>query len=167
MNNQDKFTTRSSKLKVHRANLQTVSLSYPARFFTGILFSFLVSLFIVFLFVLFLIMSIEIKNVYFDTHFTMRAGEWFSLARFLETRLLVFWLHVEYAKSTLNVLTLLNKNCDVFFSWTLLLYILTKNSYSWYYFTLVIIWIIFVYVFERIPRLVICNYIKVGAWIWK
>ena len=75
MNNQDKFTTRSSKLKVHRENLQTVSLSYPARFFTGILFSFLVSLFIVFLFVLFLIMSIEIKNVYFDTHFTMRAGE--------------------------------------------------------------------------------------------
>ena len=42
MNNQEKVTTRSSKLKVHRANLQTISW-YPVRFSTDIPFSFLVS----------------------------------------------------------------------------------------------------------------------------
>ena len=50
LNNQEKFTTRSSKLKVHRANSQTTS-SYPVRFSSDILFSFLVSFaFFVFLF---------------------------------------------------------------------------------------------------------------------
>ena len=45
-----RFTTRSSKLKVHRANSQTTS-SYPVRFSSDILFSFLVSFaFFVFLF---------------------------------------------------------------------------------------------------------------------
>ena len=63
MNKQEKFTTRSKKLKVHRANSKTIS-SYPVRFSTDILFSSLVSftfcllvlfcfLFICFLFVLF------------------------------------------------------------------------------------------------------------------
>ena len=42
MNNQEKFTTRSSKLKVHRANSQTISL-YPVRFSLNIRFSSLVS----------------------------------------------------------------------------------------------------------------------------
>ena len=42
MNNQEKFTTRASTLKVHRSNSQTKS-SYLFRFFTDILFSFLVS----------------------------------------------------------------------------------------------------------------------------
>ena len=42
MNNQEKFTTQSSKLKEHSANSQTI-LSYPVRFSTDILFSSLVS----------------------------------------------------------------------------------------------------------------------------
>ena len=41
MNNLEKFTTRSNKLKVHRANLQRIS--YPVRFSTDVLFSSLVS----------------------------------------------------------------------------------------------------------------------------
>ena len=36
MNNQERFTTRSSKLKVYRVNSQTIS-SHPVRFFTDIL----------------------------------------------------------------------------------------------------------------------------------
>ena len=42
MKYQEKFTIPLSKLKVHRANSQTIS-SYPVRFFTDILFSSLVS----------------------------------------------------------------------------------------------------------------------------
>ena len=42
MNNQEKFTTRTSKLKIRRAYSQTIS-SYPVRFSTDILFSYLVS----------------------------------------------------------------------------------------------------------------------------
>ena len=42
MNNQGKFTSRSSNLKVHRANSQTIS-PYPVRFSTDIIFSSLVS----------------------------------------------------------------------------------------------------------------------------
>ena len=38
MNNQEKFTTRSNKLKVHRANLRTIS-SYPVRFANDIIVS--------------------------------------------------------------------------------------------------------------------------------
>ena len=42
MNNQEKFATRSCKLKIHRANFQMRS-SYPVRFSTDILFYSLVS----------------------------------------------------------------------------------------------------------------------------
>ena len=43
MNSEQKLTIRSSKLKVHRENSQTIS-SYPVRFFTDITFSSLVSI---------------------------------------------------------------------------------------------------------------------------
>ena len=69
MNNQEKLTIRSSKLKVHRTNSQTIS-SYPLNFSTDILFSSLVSFAYCLLVVVFLI-----KNIYSDTHSTMRAGE--------------------------------------------------------------------------------------------
>ena len=50
INNQEKFTTRSNKLKLHRANSQAIS-PHPVRFSTDILFSSLVSFaFLVFLF---------------------------------------------------------------------------------------------------------------------
>ena len=82
MNNHEKLTIRSSKLKLHRANSQAMSL-YPVRFFTDILFTSVVSFtFFVFLF---------FKNIYSDTHSTMRADEWFSSGRFPETRLLFLW----------------------------------------------------------------------------
>ena len=42
MNNQEKFTTRASTLKVHRSNSQTIS-SYPVGFSTDFPFSFLLS----------------------------------------------------------------------------------------------------------------------------
>ena len=42
MNNQEKLTTRSNKVKVHIANSQTISF-YPVRFSTDILFSSIVS----------------------------------------------------------------------------------------------------------------------------
>ena len=47
MNNQENFTTRSSKLKVHRANSQTIS-SYPVKFSTYSLFFSLSCLFFFF-----------------------------------------------------------------------------------------------------------------------
>ena len=64
MNNQEQFTTRSNKLKVHRANSQTIS-SYPVRFSTDIIFSSLVSFaFCVLVFLLFFL----IKNIYILIH---------------------------------------------------------------------------------------------------
>ena len=73
MNNQEKFTTRSSKLKVRRANPQTIS-SYSVRFSTDIIFSSLVSF--AFCLVAFLFIYLfEIENIYSDTYLTMRAGE--------------------------------------------------------------------------------------------
>ena len=66
MNNQEKLTTRSSKSIVQRANSQTILL-YPVRFFIDIFFSSVVYFtFFVFLF---------FKNIYSDTHSTMRAVE--------------------------------------------------------------------------------------------
>ena len=70
MNNQEKFTTRSSKLKVHIANSQTIP-SHPVRFSTDNPFSSIVSFAFSCLFALFVI---EIKHIYSDTHLTMRAG---------------------------------------------------------------------------------------------
>ena len=75
MNNQEKSMIWSSKLKVHRANLQTMS-SYPVRFSADILFSALVSS--AFCLLVFLCFYFELKNVYSDTHSTMRAGEYRS-----------------------------------------------------------------------------------------
>ena len=44
---------------------------------------------------------------------------------------------------------------------------ITKNSYCWYCFTLVIIWFTLVNVFHRITRIVICNYVKgEGSRLW-
>ena len=54
--------TRSSKLKVHRANSEMIK-SYPGRFSTVVLFF----TFFVFLF--------SIKNIYYYTHSTVQAGE--------------------------------------------------------------------------------------------
>ena len=60
MNNQEKFTTRSSKLKVRRANSQALSLD-PARFSSDILFSTLVSFaFYVLVFFLFFFFKLKI-----------------------------------------------------------------------------------------------------------
>ena len=71
MNNQEKLTIRSSKLKVQRANPQTIP-SYPVSFSTDILFSSVVS-FVFCLFASFCFFIFE--NIYSDTHSTMRAGE--------------------------------------------------------------------------------------------
>ena len=63
MNNHEKFTTRLSKLKLHRANSQTIS-SYPVRFSTDVLFSSVFLLFCLFFAVFFLI-----KKIYILIHF--------------------------------------------------------------------------------------------------
>ena len=60
MNNQEKFTTRSSKVKVHRTNSQTI-LSYPVRFSTDILFSSLVSFFAFLCLLVFLLQWLKLK----------------------------------------------------------------------------------------------------------
>ena len=62
MSNQDKFTTRSNKLKVHRAKLQTIS-SYPVTFSVDILFSSLVSL--LFCLPVFLFLNYTITHFFF------------------------------------------------------------------------------------------------------
>ena len=72
MNNQEKFTTRPSKLKVHNANLQMIK-SYLVRFSTDILFNSLVSSAFCLLICLFAFLII---NMYSDTHSTMREGQW-------------------------------------------------------------------------------------------
>ena len=41
-------------------------------------FLFIFSLFLLFLFFLFVCLFLEIKYIYFDTNWTMRAGEWFT-----------------------------------------------------------------------------------------
>ena len=66
MNNEENFVIQSSKLKVHRANLQTIS-SYPVRFSANILFSSLLS----FVFFVFFVFFFEIKNINIDIHFYM------------------------------------------------------------------------------------------------
>ena len=98
MNNQEKFTTRSNKLKVHRANLRTIS-SYPVRFandiivsrqifhryslflfsflclLTSCLFLFLFFSFLFFFFVFFcFVFCLWMENIYSDTHTTIQAG---------------------------------------------------------------------------------------------
>ena len=80
MNNQEKFTTRPRKFKVHKANSQTIS-SCPDMFsIYSLFFSFfcifcLLVLFCAGFFFVFFVFF-EIKNIYSDTHLTMRAGEW-------------------------------------------------------------------------------------------
>ena len=89
MNNQEKFTTRSSNLKVHRANSKTMS-SYPIRFSTDILFSFLVSFAF---FVFFFCVCVKLK-IYSLIHIQLCgqvSDKKFSPGRFPETRLLFFW----------------------------------------------------------------------------
>ena len=75
MNNQEKFTTRPSKLKVHRASLQMIK-SYLVRFSTGILFYSLVSSAFCLLICLFVCLFVFlITNMYSDRHSTMRDVE--------------------------------------------------------------------------------------------
>ena len=71
MNSQAKFTTPSSKFKVHIANSLTIS-SYPVRFATEIVFSLVSFAFSLVIFVFFF----EIKNIYSDAHLTSWAGKW-------------------------------------------------------------------------------------------
>ena len=76
MNNQEKFTTRPSKLKVHNANLQMIK-SYLVRFSTDSLFNSLVSSAFCLLICLFVcLFAFLIINMYSDTHSTMREGQW-------------------------------------------------------------------------------------------
>ena len=74
-----------------RANSQTMS-SYPVRFSADIIFllSSIVAFAFVFLFVWFFFFFFEIKNIYSDTHSTMRVDELSKkfTGRFLQTRLL-------------------------------------------------------------------------------
>ena len=70
MSNQEKFTTRSSVLKVYRSNSQRIS-SFPVRFSIYIFFSFL--LFFLFIFLFFAVFWLKI--IYADIRPTMRAGE--------------------------------------------------------------------------------------------
>ena len=84
INNQEKFMTRSSKLKVHKANSHSIS-SHPIKFFTDILFSSLVSF--AFCFLDFLFFK-KIKNIYIMIHIRL-CGQ-VSDFRFPETRLLSF-----------------------------------------------------------------------------
>ena len=80
------FSTRSHfigwshKLKVHRANCQTIS-TYPVSFCTDIVYNngifflfYLVSF--TFCFSLCVFFLFETKNIYSVTHSTMRAGKW-------------------------------------------------------------------------------------------
>ena len=61
-----------SRLKVHRASLQTISL-YSVIYPTDMLFSSLVSF--AFFLVIFGFVFFEIKNVYSDTHLAIRVGQ--------------------------------------------------------------------------------------------
>ena len=72
MNNQEKFTTWSNKLKVRKANSQITSL-YTVIFSTYILFSSRVYFAFCFL-VIFDFVFFEIENMYSDTHLTMWVG---------------------------------------------------------------------------------------------
>ena len=83
INNQEKFMTRSSKLKVHKANSHSIS-SYPIKFFTDILFSSLVSFAFCFLVFYFL----KKLKIYIMIHIRL-CGQ-VSDFRFPETRLLSF-----------------------------------------------------------------------------
>ena len=78
INNLEKFTTQSSKSKLHNVNSQTVS-SYPVRFSTDTLFSSLVSfvfcLPIFYLFVLFCFALFLNWKYIFCTNSTMRADD--------------------------------------------------------------------------------------------
>ena len=75
MNNQEKLTTRSSKLKVHRANPQITS-SYPVRYSIDTPFSYSVSFaFVLLVSFCFVFVFFEIENIYSDTHSTTEAGE--------------------------------------------------------------------------------------------
>ena len=90
MDNQEKFTTRSSKLKEHRSNLQ-MYISYPVRFSTDNFFSSLVY------FSYFVFLSFFLWNEKYIFWYTFDyAGGWmikhFSPSRFSETRLLFFSL---------------------------------------------------------------------------
>ena len=88
MNNQEKLTDQSCKVKVHKANLQRISLG-TVIFSTDTVYNsnifFLLFFFVFFFFFLFYsLVSFAFvcvcvfqkqKNVYFDTHLTIQAGK--------------------------------------------------------------------------------------------
>ena len=100
MNNQQKLTTRSSKLRVHRANSQTISL-YLVRFSTDNRYSlfffnffcFFLSFFVFFCFLFPLFFYLK-KGIYVLIHIRLcgRVGDKkISPGRFSETKLLFSW----------------------------------------------------------------------------
>ena len=94
MNYQDKFTTRSSKLKVYRANSQTIS-SYPVKFSTDSLFffSFFCSFFSFFFFCLLVLFFCFKSKIYILKQIRLcrlLRDKKFSPGRFPEKRLLFF-----------------------------------------------------------------------------
>ena len=96
MSNQDKFTTQSNKLKVHRAKLQTIS-SYSVRFSVDILFSSLVSL--LFCLPVFLFLNYTITHFFLKYTFDCAGGcviKKFSPGRFPVTGLIFFCLILVY-----------------------------------------------------------------------
>ena len=100
MNNQQKLTTRSSKLRVHRANSQTISL-YLVRFSTDNRYSlfffnffcFFLSFFFLFFFCFLYFFTWKKEYMFWYTF--GYAGGWvikkFSPGRFSETKLLFSW----------------------------------------------------------------------------
>ena len=98
MSNQEKFTTWSSKFKVHGSNSQTISL-YPVRFSKHILFSYLVSFPFCLLVSLFVslfdwfFVCLFFKNIYILIHIWLCGGgviKNFSPGRFSKTGQLFF-----------------------------------------------------------------------------
>ena len=111
MNNQEKFTIRSGKLKLHRANSQTIS-SYPVRFSTDIIFSSLAffAFFFVFLFFSFFVV-ILIKNIYILIHIWL--GGWVSDKKIFTcpiygNKTVFFWSDLE--KQNVESISELEKN---------------------------------------------------------
>ena len=90
MNNQEKFTTRSSKLKLHIVNSQTVSW-YPVRYSADILFSSLVSFaFCLLIFLLFF--KINKIFILIQIRLCKRVSDKnFFTSQFPESRITFFW----------------------------------------------------------------------------
>ena len=122
MNNQEKLTTRLSKLKVHRANSHAIS-SYPFRFSSDILFSSLDFDFLVFF--LFICFSLMKKYIFWYTF--DYAGRWMikkiSPGRCLEARLL-FWPSITNAMFfLLDIIKIVSDQSAVIFMYHLAIFL--------------------------------------------